>query len=193
MSPKTFALAWLDAVAAAPISTSAKAVALVMATHANYSTGAGMRAGNERLAAMAGLSVRQVRRCIGDLRAAQLVTWDGNKTAPGVARTYQLTIPNGGHGCPPLGGERGTWVSSVGRATGDNGDRNGGQKRPERGTPVSSQHSQNMARTSRAIVGAPDGRRDEAALPILPHPFRDGCCPLPETNTRAHLVSEVAS
>ena len=48
--PKTYVLRWLDAVVAAEVSRSAKAAALVMATHADYATGANMRAATATIA-----------------------------------------------------------------------------------------------------------------------------------------------
>ena len=127
---KTFALAWIDAVATSTVSTSAKAVALAMVTHADYATGHNMRAGHARLAAMSGLSERQVRRVVGELRDAQLIAWDGIPTVPGRARNYQLTIPNTGHGCPVYNDERRSPVSGVPTGTAAIHDRNAGHPWP---------------------------------------------------------------
>ena len=90
---KTHVLDWLDAVAAANVPTAAKAVALIMATHADYGTGQNMRAGTARIAHMAGLAERHTRSMIRTLRDAGLITWDGVPTHRGRTRTYALTIP----------------------------------------------------------------------------------------------------
>lgn len=94
---KTFVLAWLDAVAASDVPTNAKAVALAMATHAHYGTGANMRASRATLGTEAGLSERATIRAIGALRDAGLIEWDGTPTAPGRTRVYALTVAPATH------------------------------------------------------------------------------------------------
>lgn len=190
---KTFALAWIDAVAGSPVSTSAKAVALAMVTHADYATGENMHAGNARLAAMSGLSDRQVRRCVGELRDAGLIAWDGVPTVPGRARKYQLTIPNGGHGCPVNNPERRSPMSAVEAGTADMGDRNGGHTRPERRTPMATHQSPTRALPAGAFR-APAGEAPRNTHQYVPDTDTGACqgCGLPAANARHSLTREAA-
>lgn len=162
MTTKTHALAWLDAVAHAPISTAAKAVALAMATHADYATGHNMRAGTARLAWMAGLQERQTRTMVGELRDAGLIEWDGIPTAPGRARTYALTIPNGGNVLPPSSGQRRQPTAAVTAATAAMDCRNGGNTAPQRRQPIAAHQGPTRARTQLASNAARETRGDDA-------------------------------
>lgn len=165
---KTYVLEWLDAVGYVRVSSTAKAVGLACSLHADYGTGHNMRAGMERLAYLAGVSVRQARRGMAELIDAGLVAWDGVPTAPGRARTYALVVPelerrtpasavtdnNGGHPRPPSGKQRRTPAATVTGATADRFDANGGQNRPKRRTPVSAYQSTTSALPTQREHGA---------------------------------------
>ena len=166
---KTFVLQWLDAVAAAEVPTAAKAVALAMATHADYGTGQNMRAGTTRLAHMAGLRDRQTRAMVKALKRAGLISWDGVPTAPGKARNYHLTVPanapisdhntpNGGSRVPPLDtdstGNGGRRVPPSSDATVAIIDTNGGNNRQERRQPTATHQGPTGARPGRALRAA---------------------------------------
>ena len=99
---KTHVLAWLDAVRDAGLSTNAVAVALVCATFADYGSGEGMRASHALLAECAGLRQRATRYAVAELRAAGLLAWDGRRTAPGITRTYALSLPEHRHRGAPV-------------------------------------------------------------------------------------------
>jgi hypothetical protein len=164
---KTFVLQWLDAVALADVPTGAKAVALAMATHADYGSGQNMRAGTARLAQMAGLGDRQTRSMIKALKLVGLITWDGVLTAPGKARNYTLTVPdraqaNSGSGVPPMAQETtdnsGSQVPPSRESTAAISDANGGNIRRQRRQPTATHQGHTRARPARALRGAPDGR-----------------------------------
>lgn len=95
---KTHALAWADAVRDSDVSRNARAVALACLTFADYGTGANMRAGVALIGRCSGLAERATRYAIHELLEAGLLVWDGKATAPGITRTYSLTIPKRRHG-----------------------------------------------------------------------------------------------
>lgn len=187
----TYVLAWLEAVALADVSTSAKAVALAVSIHADYGTGENMRAGTARLGHMAGLGERQTRTMMGELRAAGLIEWDGVPTAPGRARTYRLTIPDGGSTVPVSETERRQQAAGVDGSTAAMDRRNGGNTAPKRRQWVAAHQGQTMARPGDASRAAPGGAATTVAeppsLPLAAHVFEPGCCNLPAANRRAHL------
>ena len=184
---KTHVLAWLDAVALADIDTAAKAVALVMATHANYATGEDMRAGTARIAQLAGLAERRTREMVGVLRDAGLIEWDGVRTAPGRARRYRLTIPDGGSRLPVSHRQRGATVTEPTPAITRSNTGNNSQQHRQR---AAAQQSPNRARTARAAAGAPEARPAALAPGMDSHVFAEGCCQLPEAN-RVHIAVPV--
>lgn len=177
---KLHVLAWLDAIAQAHVSTAAKAVALAMATHADYATGDNMRAGTARLAWMAGLQERQTRAMVGQLRDAGFIEWDRVPTAPGRARTYRLTVPDGGNTLPSSTNQR--RHSSAGDSA------NGGTPAPQR------RHSNTGERrhSSAAHQGPTRARPGDANPRTSPasetHAFEDDSngtclmCRLPQAN-----------
>jgi hypothetical protein len=197
--PKTFVLMWIDAVAHADVPTSAKAVALAMATHADYGTGQHMRAGTARLAVMSGLGERRTRSMVKVLRDAGLIEWDRVPTAPGKARNYTLTLPattqsssaghsksfrvpvtvtgsrSGGNIVPPLVEQNETAAIL---------SNNGGNFEHKRRQHSATHQGHTMARTARAKSDAADGR-DVSRIQTHAYVNDEGTCAtcaLPERN-----------
>lgn len=106
---KNYVSRWEDAVWASALGSSEKLVALAMAKHADYSTGANCRPGPATLAAMTGLSDSTVVRCRRNLESAGWVARSSTGGLRGEKRSanvYHLTNP--GHHDPGHGDTGGT-------------------------------------------------------------------------------------
>lgn len=106
---KNYVSRWEERVWAAVLDPSVKLVALAMAKHADYSTGANCRPGPATLAAMTGLSDSTVVRC---RRGLEESGWIARSSTGGLrgekrsANVYHLTYP--GHSDPGHGDTGGT-------------------------------------------------------------------------------------